>query len=90
MPFRGRDFDTGNNEEIVDRLAVFAHQSLVDQIGDCFARVVIRDGEPVQPFLARGRDVLLGTRNSVAGKERVSVEVDLEGHVLDANLERRK
>ena len=28
MTFRGRDFDTGNNEEIVDRLAVVAHQAL--------------------------------------------------------------
>ena len=51
---------------------------------------MIGDGEPVQPFLPRGRDVLLGTGNSIAGKERVSVEVDVEGHVLDANLERAK
>ena len=90
MAFGSRDLDTGNNEEIVDRLAVFAHQSPVDKIGDRFARVVIRDGEPVQALLARGGDVLLGTRNSIARKERVSVEVDLEGHVLDANLELRK
>ena len=90
MTFRSRDFDARNDEKIVNRLAILAHQSLIEKIVDRLARVVIGNGKAIQALLARRCDVLLGTRNSIAGKERMSVEVDLEGHVLDANLELRK
>ena len=70
----------GNDEETIDRLAVFAHQPFVEQVADGVAGVVIRDGEAVQALLARGRDIFLRTRHAIAREERVRVEVDVERH----------
>ena len=86
MAFVGGDFDAGDDEKIIDRQAVLAHQTFLEEIGDRIAGVVIGDGEAVQAFLARGCNIVLGTRDAVAGKERVRVQVDLERHCREASL----
>src|SRR6267143_629482 len=76
----GRDFDTGQNEKTVDRLAVDTHQTFFEHVSYRLAGVVIGHGDAVQTFRARGRDQILGTGNSVAGKKRMSVKIEIEGH----------
>ena len=77
MAFRRGDFDSGNDEKIIDRQAVFAHQTLLEEIGDGVTGVVIGDRESMQSLLARRGDVLLRARNAVARKERVGMEIDV-------------
>src|SRR5436853_2380105 len=80
VTFRGGNFDAGDDEEIVDRQAIFTHQALLEEVGDRIAGVVIRDRYPMKPFLARGGDVFLGTRYAVARKKRMGMEVDVKRH----------
>ena len=80
MTVRRGNFDPGDNEKIVDRQAVFTHQALLEKVGDRITGVVIRDRNPMKPFLARGGDVFLGTRHAVARKERMGMEVDVKRH----------
>src|SRR6266481_9488886 len=73
-------FDAGQNEKSVDRLAVETHQTFFEHVGHRVARVVIGHGDAVQAFRAPGRDQLLGSGNAVAGKKRMSVKIEIEGH----------
>ena len=68
----------GNDQEIIDRQAVLAHQPFFEQVGDGVAGVVIGNREAMQTFLAGRRDVLLRARHAVARKEGVRVQVDVE------------
>ncbi len=90
VAFLGRDLLAGDDEEIIDRLAVLAHQAFVEQVGDGVTGVVIGDGKPVQAFRAGGGDVLLRSRNAIARKEGMGMEVDIERHRWDASLRASK
>ena len=57
MTFRGSDFDTRNDEEIVDGRAVFAHEAFFEHVIDRLAGVVIGDGKTVQTLLPGGISV---------------------------------
>ena len=48
MAFRRRDFDAGDDEKIVHRQAVLAHQPFLEEVGDAVVGVVIGEGETVQ------------------------------------------
>src|SRR5205814_8666273 len=75
-----RDFDTGQNAIAGKRLAVERQQTVFKPVGHRVARVVIGHGDAVQAFGARGRDQLLRSGNAVAGKKRMSVKIEIEGH----------
>src|SRR5450631_2839921 len=90
VSLRRGDFDAGDDEKVVHRQAVFAHQALLEEVGDRVAGVVIGDRNAMKPFLARRGDVLLGARHAVARKERVGVEFDVERHCGEASLQRSK
>ena len=70
----------GQNEKIVDRQTVKPHQAFLEQIIDSVAGVVIGDGDAVQTFGARGRDQIFRAGNTVAGKKRMRVQVDIKRH----------
>src|SRR5438046_1736423 len=80
MPVRGRYLDSRQNEEIVDRHAVKSHQAFLEQVIDRVTGVVIGDGDPAQTFGARRGDQIFRTRNSVAGKKRVRMQIDVKRH----------
>ena len=90
VAFRGRDFDAGDDEKIVHRQTVLAHEPLLQKVRHGVASVVVCNGEAMQAFLPRGRDIFLRARHAIAGKERVRVQVDVEGHRPEASLERAK
>src|SRR5436305_7222662 len=46
VPARGRDFDSRQNEKIVDRHTIKSHQPFLEQVIDRVTGVVIRDGDP--------------------------------------------
>src|SRR5207249_7972548 len=50
MAIRYSHFHTGQDQETIDRKAVESHQTLVEQITDSVARVVISNRDAVQPF----------------------------------------
>ena len=43
MSFGGGYFDAGDDEEVIDRHPVFAHQTLLEKVGDRITGVVIGD-----------------------------------------------
>src|ERR1700736_2282495 len=90
MAFGRGYLDSRNNEKIIDGLAVFAHQALLQKIGNRFAGVVIGDGEPVQTFGPRRGNNFFGARYAVSGEERMGMQVDIERHWLNASLEASK
>jgi len=80
MPVCGGNFDSGENEKIVDGQAVEPHQAFLEQVVDRVAGVVIGDGDAAQTFGARRRDHIFRAGNAVAGKERMSVQIDVKRH----------
>ena len=61
MSFCRRHLDAGDDEEIIHRHSVLAHQPFFQEVGHPVVGVVIGQGETVQAFrLGRG-DILLGT-----------------------------
>src|SRR5437762_12207473 len=86
MPFGRRHFDARDDEKIVHRHAILTHQSLLEHVNDPVIRVVVGEGKAVEPLRFRGRDVLLGAGDAIARKERMRVQVDLEGHARERNL----
>src|SRR5438128_972921 len=90
MAIGSGDFDARENKKVIDRLAIEPHQAFLEQIVDRIARVVIGDGEPMQTFGPGARDQIFRTGNTVAGKERVRVQVDIERHFWQANLTQAK
>jgi hypothetical protein len=90
VTFRGGDFHAGNDEEIIDRQPILAHEPFLQEISDGVAGVVVGDREAMEASLARGGDIFLGAGHAVAGKEGVCVQVDVEGHRREASLGRAK
>ncbi len=90
VPFRGRDLDAGEDKKIVHRHAVLAHEAFFQKVGDAVVGVVIGQGKAVQALGFGRGDVLLGTGNAVARKERMRVQVDLEGHARERSLRAAK
>ena len=86
----GRYLDSGENEEIIDGQTVQPHQAFLKEVIDGVTRVVIGDRDPVQPFGARGGDQVFRTGNTVPGKKGMRVQVDIERHCQEVNLEDAK
>src|SRR4029077_6113278 len=80
MTFRGGDFHSRNDEKIIHRQPVLAHQSFVEQIRDAVIGIVIGQRKPMKSLRFGGSDVFLRAGNAVARKERMRVEVNLERH----------
>src|SRR5207253_3494382 len=80
MPVRGSHLDSRQNEKLVDRHSVQTHQPFLQQVIDGVTRVVIGDGDAVQTFGARGRDHIFRAGNSVTGKKRMRVQIDVKRH----------
>ena len=72
--------DPGDNQESVDRLAIGPHQSAFHHVTDRIARVVVGDGESVEPGRAGRGNQVLGTAHAVRGEEGMDMEVDTKGH----------
>ena len=90
MAFRGRHFDSGDDEKAVDRQPVFTDETFLAQILDAVVGVVIGEGKTVEAFGAGRGDILLRAGNAVARKERMRVQVDLEGHGPERSLRATK
>ena len=80
MTIGGRDLDPRENEKIIDRQSVQPHQAFLEQVIHRVACVVIGDGETVQTFGARGRNQVFRAGNTIAGKKRMRVQVDVKRH----------
>jgi len=80
MTIGGRDLNPRENEKIVDRQSVQPHQAFLEQVVHRVACVVIGDGETVQTFGARGRNQVFRAGNTVAGKKRMGVQIDIKRH----------
>src|SRR4051812_4012047 len=90
MTFIRRHFLPGDDQEAIDRQSVLPHQALVEHVGDRIAGVVIGYGETMQTLGLGGRNVVLRAGDSIARKERMGVEVDVEGHCREGNFRRKK
>ena len=82
MTIGGRDLHSGENEKIINRQPIQSHQAFLEQVIDRIACVVIGDGNAMQTFGARGCDHVFRTGDTVPGKERVCVQVDVKCHCL--------
>jgi hypothetical protein len=80
MAFRRRDLHSGHNQEIIDRQTVRSHIPLIDHILNGIAGVMVGNGKAIEAFGSGRFDQLLWAANTVARKERVAMEVDLDGH----------
>src|SRR5947208_16162060 len=56
MAIRCSHFHTGQDQETIDRKAVESHQTLVEQVPDSVAGVVLSNGDAVQTFCRCGGD----------------------------------
>src|SRR5258708_33833935 len=80
MALRCRDLHSGHNQEIIDRQTVRSHIPLIDHILNRIAGVMVGNGKAIEPPGSGGFDQLLWPANPVARKERVALEVNLDGH----------
>src|ERR1700731_640389 len=87
MTVASGDLGSWDDEEIIDRLPILAHQPLLQKIGNRFTGVVVGDGEPMQTFRPRRGDNFFRARDAVSREEGMRVQVDIERHGLNANLE---
>src|SRR4051812_17110089 len=71
----GSNLNPGDDEKVVDRLAVFTHKSLMLKIMHCLASVVIGNRKSMQTLCPRRSDDFLRARNAVTREERVGVQV---------------
>src|SRR6476619_5472379 len=82
VPVGGSHFDSGQNETIIYRQSVQSHQAFLEQVIDRIACVVISDCNAMQTFGARRCDHVFRTGDTVPGKKRVRVQVDVKCHCL--------
>jgi hypothetical protein len=82
MSLRCGDFHSRDDQKTVHRQAIFTHQSLVDEVGDRVAGIVVGHDNCVEAPLTGGLDKLLRTADPVARKKRVAMEVYLHRHEL--------
>src|SRR6266496_1333374 len=82
-----RHLHAGQDQEIIDRQTVEPHQAFLEQVIDRVAGVVIGNRDAVQPFGARGSDQIFRTGNTVPGKKRMRMQIDIERHFQEASLE---
>src|SRR5262245_60896232 len=80
MTVRGSYFDSRKNEKIVDWHAIKSHQAFLEQVIDRVTCVVIGDGDPVQTFGARRGDQIFRAGNSITGKKRMRMQIDIKRH----------
>src|SRR6516162_5613030 len=80
MAIGSRNLDSRQYEKIVYRQAVQSHQTLLQQVIHSIAGVVIGNSDAVQTFGARGRNQIFRTGNTVSGKKRVRVQIDIKWH----------
>src|SRR6266487_3333483 len=79
------DFDSGQNQKIIDWLTIEPHQAFFEQISDRVAGVVIGDGDAVQAFSAPGGNQIFRTGDTDSGKKRMRVQVDVKRHCDEAS-----
>ncbi len=82
MAIGGRHFHSWENEKIIYRQSVQSHQAFLEQVIDRIACVVIGNRDPMQALGARGCNHVFRTGDTVPGKERVCVQVDVKCHCL--------
>ena len=82
MTIGRRDLDPGKNEKIIHRQSVQPHQAFLEKVIHRVARVVIGDGDAVQTFGAPGSNQVFRAGNTVAGKKRMRVQVDIKRHCV--------
>src|SRR4051812_38288419 len=86
MSFSRSDFNSGDDEKIVNRGAVLTHQVLFQQVGDCFACVVIGNGDTIETLGSRRGNHLFGAGNAVTRKKGVGVEIEVERHCAESSF----
>jgi hypothetical protein len=74
------DLDSRQDEKIIHWQPVQPHQTFLEHVIHSVARVVIGDSEAVQTLRARSRDQVFRAGNTVSGKKRMRVQVDIKGH----------
>jgi hypothetical protein len=82
MAIGGCYFHSWENEKIIDRQSVQSHQAFLEQVIDRIACVVISDSNAMQTFGARRCDHVFRTGDTVPGKKRVCVQIDVKCHFL--------
>jgi hypothetical protein len=80
MTFGCRNLNSRNNQEIIYRKPIVAHEFLCLQIINRVAGVVIGNGDTVQSFSLCARDQIFGAGNTVTGEKGMSMQVDIERH----------
>jgi hypothetical protein len=80
MAIGGCYFHSGKNEKIIDRQSVQSHQAFLEQVIDRIARVVIGNREAMQAFGASGCNHVFRTGDTVPGKKRMCMQVDVKRH----------
>ena len=80
MAFRRGDFLAGNDEQAVDGLALLVHETVLEEVVDAGAGVVIGDGEAVQALGARFADECFRLSHAVGREAGMAVEVDEKLH----------
>src|ERR1051326_2814917 len=78
---RGRYLNSRQDEKVVNRHAIKSHQAFFEQVVHRVTRVVVGDRDSAQTFRLRCRDQIFRAGNSVAGKERMRVQIDIKRKV---------
>src|SRR6267142_6560292 len=90
MAIGGCHFHSWENEKIIHRQSIQSHQAFLEQVIDRIACVVIGDCNAMQTFGARRCNHVFRTRDTVPGKERVCVQVDVKCHCLKSRSKELK
>jgi hypothetical protein len=86
MAIGGCHFYSRENEKIIDRQSVKSHQAFLEQVINRIACVVIGNGEAMQAFGPRGCNHVFRTGDTVPGKKRMCMQVDVKWHGLKGRV----
>jgi hypothetical protein len=80
MAIGSRHFHSWENEKIIDRQSIQSHQAFLEEVIDGIAGVMIGNGDAMQAFGTRGCNHVFRAGDTVPGKKRMRVKVDVKRH----------
>jgi hypothetical protein len=80
MTIGGCDLYSGENKKIVHRHSVQSHPAFLEQVIDRVACIVISDSNAMQTFGARGCNHVFRAGDTVPGKKRMRMQIDIKWH----------
>src|SRR6267142_3367930 len=80
MAIGGCHFHSWENEKIIHRQSIQSHQAFLEEVIDRIACVVIGDSNAMQTFGARSCNHVFRTGDTVPGKKRMRVQIDVKRH----------